>query len=92
MSMIKRVADAIRKREDEWLRQEGDARDGLDAENEDTLYQAMAKAALEAMRDPTEDMDKAARDECHKMAGVIDPVIHIWDRMIDSALNAGPNP
>lgn len=35
--------------------------------------------------EPTEAMDKAARDECHRMSGVIDPVIHVWDAMLSAA-------
>ena len=35
--------------------------------------------------EPTEEMDAAARAECHRMRGVIDPVIHIWDVMLAAA-------
>ena len=35
--------------------------------------------------EPTEEMDAAARAECHRMSGVIDPVIHIWDVMLAAA-------
>jgi hypothetical protein len=35
--------------------------------------------------EPTDAMDAAARAECHRMAGVIDPVIHIWDVMLAAA-------
>ncbi len=38
--------------------------------------------------EPTEEMDSAARDECHRMAGCIDPVLHVWDVM----LSASPAP
>lgn len=78
MSMVERVAKALwddRYPDDEWS--PTDKRD----------FMGHARAAMEAMREPTEEMDKAARDECHKMAGVIDPVVHVWDRMIEAAFD-----
>lgn len=78
MKMVERVARAM------------SAEDGFSWDHcAQSYWMAHARVAMEAMREPTEDMDKAARDECHKMKGVIDPVVHIWDRMIDAALTDG---
>jgi hypothetical protein len=35
--------------------------------------------------EPTEAMDAAARAECVRMSGVIDPVVHVWDAMLAAA-------
>jgi hypothetical protein len=48
-------------------------------------YTKLAKAAIMAMREPTEAMDEAARKKCHEVQ-CVDPVIHIWDVMLDEAL------
>jgi hypothetical protein len=36
-------------------------------------------------REPTEEMIAAAQAECHRMAGVIDPVMHVWDAFLAAA-------
>lgn len=77
--MVKRVAEAIRKSEAYWWNRPD--------EPEDDLAETLARAAIEAMREPTEAMDAAARTECRRMG--VEPVTHIWDVMLDSAINDG---
>lgn len=58
-----------------------EARAALASAPAQTVPEGMAIVPIE----PTEAMDAAARAECHRMAGVIDPVQHIWDVMIRAA-------
>jgi len=51
-----RVLAAITKAEVEWLRQAGDALDGLQEEVSAPLPLALARAAIRAMREPTREM------------------------------------
>jgi len=77
--MIDRVARALCKTE-----HEGDAgawENKEDYQRED--YRAEARAAIEAMREPTEAMYKAAR-----AYGFSDgEALHCWKEMLDAALN-----
>lgn len=47
-------------------------------------YEGQAKAAIQAMREPTEEMDAAMRDECISQ---IDYTKAIYKAAIDAALN-----
>lgn len=82
-SMVDRGAAAIAAAEDQWLRREGDAKDGLAAENDMPLYEFMFRAAIAAMREPTEGMCDAGVDSGIDTAG---DARECWQAMIDKAL------
>lgn len=70
-SMVKRVADAIQ--DVASISESG----GLN-------YEEMARAAIEAMREPTERMEDAGNLPTYQW--VDDTAGNVWTRMIDSAL------
>lgn len=78
MSMVERVARAIIE----------DMRPGFTIDDQDIdLYSSTARAAIEAMREPSEEMIAAA-DRVHDLATAGDPVLpdYVWHAMIDAAL------
>ena len=79
--MIERVARKILEAQTDWLF-------GKDAKED--LFLTMARAAIEAMREPTEAMVNGLRitRECDSTAALWAP--HIWRTMIDEALGDKP--
>lgn len=80
MTMVERVAAAI------WALNEHTDCPEYAQLNRDAKARAdsMARAAIEAMREPTEEMFKATRD-AHGYDGLA-----AWSAMIDAALNEKP--
>lgn len=87
---IEQVARAIELAEEEWLRREGDAQDGLQEHNTVPLRVAVARAAIEAMREPTEAMTLegfgALEDDLLEGGEGHEPIQAAWRAMIDEAL------
>lgn len=81
MTMIERVARAIYE-ESDWSREQPW---GNLPNAHRVPYLADAKAAIEAMRDPTRDMYKSANDA---LVPALDASA-CWDAMIDAALREG---
>jgi hypothetical protein len=87
MDMVARVADAILKRliaEQEYLKDLGD---GLIKYDGYIYLSEVAKAAIEAMREPTEAMaDAFSRDIDDWFAERIEDPMHLYKVAIDAAL------
>ena len=83
-TMIEKVARAI------WERTVGHTRiswDQLDPLDQD-VFRAYARAAIEAMREPTERMENAAVDAAIPLGYIMDEgeTNAIWTAMLDAAL------
>ena len=75
MDMIERVAAALKKANETWAR----AAPMMDGFHEKSVYHFMARAAVESMREPTEEMiRRGAEDDYY--------VEYAWRYMIDEAL------
>jgi hypothetical protein len=75
MTMIERVARAIKQRE-----------------HQDGNYHDLARAAIAAMREPTEEMRNEGRnmaDDVQSDIGGRSIEYHVWQAMIDAALSNG---
>lgn len=78
-----RVAEVIDAAETAWLRQKGDAIEGLAEEPEFPIYVTLARAAIRAMRTPTEEM--FAAEGIHKSCHMCGGAGELWPLMIDAA-------
>jgi len=79
--MIERVAEAIMSD----LRERSGVIDGIDEDIVEEMGDTLARAAIEAMRAPTEAMEEAALDVRPLM--LPDSPREVWGAMIDAALN-----
>ncbi len=66
-----RVAKAIEAAEDQWLRQKCDANQGVAEEPDAPIYITVARAAIQAMREPTADMVEIGHNT---------PINHSWGK------------
>ena len=84
---IERVARAIKKADDDWHQQKGDALEGL-REEPGNLYEGLARAAIEAMREPTGNVTNAGWDAMVRANEdrVDGRELVIWQAMIDEVL------
>jgi len=85
--MVDRGAKAALEAEEDWLRREGDAEDGLAEHNTEPLYHAIARAVIQAMREPTEAMINNELARCYNHGEFADKEVRrIYSAMIDEAL------
>jgi hypothetical protein len=82
--MIERVAKAVR----EYVAEvEVKSRGEIDVDVDGMVHsQMIARAAIEAMRDPTEEMKRAGLEEFPSSLAVKETAAEVWYAMIDAAL------
>lgn len=79
--MIERVAKVI------WNIHSSSFNDGVGLDD-DLMYLDMARAAIEAIRDPTIEMEIAAQEDWMCVRAVEDRGAVIWRAMVDAALSS----